>query len=81
MAQLVAHRGFVRTPTSRQTGHACEAGSSAAFPEPQQELQLRVAFSGHVRATVRPLGVEHCRGLREVRSLQWQGFFTSNTAC
>ena len=43
--------------------------------------QLRVAFSGHVRATVRPLGVEHCRGLREVRSLQWQGFFTSNTAC
>ena len=38
--------------------------------------QVRETFSGHVRATVRLLGVEHCRGLREVRSLQWQAFLT-----
>ena len=37
-------------------------------------------YSWHVRAIVRLLGVEHCRGLREVRSLPWQAFFSPTSA-
>jgi hypothetical protein len=69
MAQLVAHRGFARTRPSRQTGHAREAGSSAAFPEQQQELQLRVR-SGSQRALDRVKKACHCRLLTSRRPRQ-----------
>ena len=42
--------------------------------------RVRATFSWHVRAIVRLLGVEHCCGLREGRSLPWQAFFSSTTA-
>jgi len=49
---------------------------STASPATRREP----THSGHVRATVRLLGVEHCRGLREVKSLPWQAFFSPTSA-